>query len=367
MLKRCMLVLAIIAALFGAPTNVSAAGNELSAAQAGPGSGTTATTFTFKVTYDGRFPATSVTTSVAGRTLAMSRVSGSPSSGTWSASTTLPAGTWPVTFSAVPERGNSPSLVGPTVMVTAAVTPPPSAPPKPPPKATPAPTPDAPPGDNTGTTVTTPQPAPGDSAPGDSAPGDSAPDDSAPGDGGIVPPRDDDATPAPGASDATGNPPDGGGAEPVGDGAPAATGQIAPSSEAAPAVGRTTSATDDDATTATDGLLNMVLLVGLSGVAAVALIGVAVMLAGRRRDHDDETAVPAAASFAARATRSSPEASPDAVMERRMLRQSRVRMTDDPIVAALGIGNDDDDRRRARRTAGQVSRGPGERPNISRN
>jgi len=177
MLERCMLVLAIIAALFGAPTNASAAGNELSAAEAGPGSGTTATTFTFKVTYDGRA---------------------------------------------------------------------------------------------------------------------------------------------------------------------------------------------DDATPATDGLLSMVLLVGLSGVAAVALIGVAVMLAGRRRDHDDEAAKPAAASFASRATKSSPDAMPDAVMERRMLRQSRFRMTDDPIVAALGIGNDDDDRRRARRKAGQVSRGPGERPNISR-
>ncbi|MBA4169610.1 MAG: hypothetical protein H0X68_04285 [Chloroflexi bacterium] len=135
---------------------------------------------------------------------------------------------------------------------------------------------------------------------------------------------------------------------------------------AAPAVGRTTSGTDDDATPATDGLLNVVLLVGLSGIAAVALIGVAVMLAGRRRDPDDEAAVPAAAAFAARA-RSSPDATPDAVMERRMLRQSRVRMTDDPILAALGIGNDDDDRRRARRNAGQVSRGPGERPNISRN
>jgi len=111
----------------------------------------------------------------------------------------------------------------------------------------------------------------------------------------------------------------------------------------------------------------MVLLVGLSGVAAVALIGVATMLAGRRRDHDDEAAVPAAASFAARATRPSPDATPDAVMERRTLRQGRVRMTDDPIVAALGIGNDDDDRRRARRKAGQVGRGPGERPTISRN
>jgi len=352
MLKRCMLVLAIIAALFGAPTNVSAAGNELSSAQAGPGSGTTATTFTFKVTYDGRFPATSVTTSVAGRALAMIRVSGSPSSGTWSASTTLPAGTWPVTFSAVPERGNNASLAGPTVMVTAAVTPPPKATPKATPAPTPARTPEPLPDGNTSTTGTTPQPAPGDSAPGD---------------GGIVPPGNDDTIPAPRASDANGNPPDGGGAELSGDGAPAATGRIAPSSEAAPAVGRTTSGTDDDATPATDGLLNMVLLVGLSGVAAVALIGVAMMLAGRRRDHDHEAAVPAAASFAARATRSSPDATPDAAMERRMLRQSRVRMTDDPIVAALGIGNDDDDRRRARRKAGQVSRGPGERPNISRN
>ncbi len=136
---------------------------------------------------------------------------------------------------------------------------------------------------------------------------------------------------------------------------------------AAPAVGRTTSGTDADATPATDGLLNMVLLVGLSGVAAVALIGVALMLAGRRRDHGDEAAVPAAESSAAKSTMSSPEATPDTVMERRMRRHSRVRMTDDPIVAALGIGNDDDDRRRARRKAGQVSRGPGERPNISRN
>lgn len=182
MLKRCMLVLVIIAALFGAPTNVSAGGRQLSVPQAGPGSGTTATALTVTVTYAGRFRTTSGVT---------------------------------------------------------------------------------------------------------------------------------DANPA-------------------------------------------------------DGLLNVVLLVGLSAVAVVALIGVAVILTGRRRDHHDEADDPAARKFAARGTRSSPDATPDAVMQPRKLRHGRVRMPEDPIVAALGIGNESDDRRRARRKAGQVSRGPGERSNINR-
>lgn len=107
----------------------------------------------------------------------------------------------------------------------------------------------------------------------------------------------------------------------------------------------TSTDTAKDAAQATEGILNLVLIVGLSGVAALALIGVAMMLTGRRRDHDDGTS---------------------AAESRPALRQARVRMTDDPIVAALGVGNDDDDRRRARRKAGQVGRGPGERPNISR-
>lgn len=358
MLKHCMLVLAIIAALIGAPTNVSAAGNELSAAQAGPASGTTATTFTFTVTYDGRFPATSVTASVAGRTLAMSRVAGSLSSGTWSASSTLPAGTWPVTFAAVPERGNSASLAGPTVTV-AAVTPPPAATPTPAPKATPAPvpapvptsvpTPEVPPGGSTGLPVTPPPTAPRDSA--------SADDDD------TISPGNDDAIPAPGASDR--GSPDDEGADDL-EGAPAATRQVSPSMEAAPAAGPTALESSESAIPTTDGLLSIVLLVGLTGVAAVALIGVAMMLAARPREGEDEAAIPAAARFATRATMPSPDTTPNAVSAGGMLRQSRVRMTDDPIVAALGIGNDDDDRRRARRKAGQVGRGPGERPNLSR-
>lgn len=361
MIARGVLVLAMIAALLGAPTAVSAAGNELSAAQASPGSGSTSTVFTLKVTYDGKFAVTSVTASVAGRTLIMARIGGSTAKGTWSASSTLPAGTWQVTFSAVPERGNSPSLAGPSVQVGAAATPPPTATPKPPARATtappPAPTPKPPPA-STGTTATTPQPA-GASSP--------------PADGGIVQPgtKDDgDATPTDsdanggGGTDSDGSPRHGNDPEPGADGAPAATDRTRPSRQEAPANGWTTAAAED-ATSPADGLLSVVLLVGMSGVAAVALIGVAMMLAGRRRRHEDETPIPTV-SVGARVTRSSSVA-PETVMERRMLRQARVRMTDDPIVAALGIGNDDDDRRRARRKAGQVGRGPGERPNVSRN
>jgi hypothetical protein len=123
---------------------------------------------------------------------------------------------------------------------------------------------------------------------------------------------------------------------------------------------------DEDSAASSDGLLTMVLFAGLAGVAAVALIGTALMLAGRRRTRDDEPEVPVGATARANTEALPAGAAAADILGRRMLRQARVRMTDDPIVAALGIGNEDDDRRRARRKAGQVGRGPGERPNIVR-
>lgn len=80
-----------------------------------------------------------------------------------------------------------------------------------------------------------------------------------------------------------------------------------------------------------DDFLVTLLLVGLVGVAAVALIGTGVLFA--RRDRLRETPQ----SAMARAS---------AALERRSVRRSKVRLSDDPIVAALGI---DEDRRRLRR------------------
>jgi hypothetical protein len=88
-----------------------------------------------------------------------------------------------------------------------------------------------------------------------------------------------------------------------------------------------------------DDFLITVLLFGLAGVAAVALIGTGLLLA--RRDRDKEPR-PTAMAQAAEA------------LERRSVRRSKVRVGNDPIVAALGI---DDARRERRRRPRPVRRG----------
>jgi hypothetical protein len=99
-----------------------------------------------------------------------------------------------------------------------------------------------------------------------------------------------------------------------------------------------------------DPLLGVVLLVGLSGVAVVAVIGGVVLSIGRRRSDDQGTSDTVTL---ARDT--------EAVLERRTLRQAKVRLGDDPIVAAMGV-EDQVAARRRRNAAGQVASGPGERP-----
>jgi hypothetical protein len=123
-LSRIVLA-ATVAALLGAPSAVVGATTGLTAGSVAPPSGTTATTFTFSVRYDGggRFEASAVTATVAGSSISLKLSSGTTLLGTWQAASKLPAGSWTVTFEATAARGPQPSpLSGPLVRVTGLVT-----------------------------------------------------------------------------------------------------------------------------------------------------------------------------------------------------------------------------------------------------
>ena len=106
------------------------------------------------------------------------------------------------------------------------------------------------------------------------------------------------------------------------------------------AVGKAVTARAGNASSADDFLMTL-LLIGLAGVAAVALIGTGFLLARRERVKPPP---PSAMAQAA------------AALERRTVRRSKVPLADDPIVAALGIG--DEDGRRPRRRARTVPHAP---------
>ena len=93
------------------------------------------------------------------------------------------------------------------------------------------------------------------------------------------------------------------------------------------------------------------LMVGLSGIAAVAIIGAALLVIRRRRSEEPEA--PGAADRSAKADT-------EALLQRRIVRRAKIRLADDPIVAAMGV-DDHVDARRRRRAAGPPS-GSGERP-----
>ena len=124
MRRPFLLCLVLAAVVCGSPSATSAAGaNVLSAPHASPPSGTILTPFSLGVTYEGGFPALSVTVSVAGTTLPMLLVDGGPTHGTWSVTTFLPQGSWATTFRAVASQGKSPSTVGPAILVGEMATP----------------------------------------------------------------------------------------------------------------------------------------------------------------------------------------------------------------------------------------------------
>lgn len=137
--RRCVGAVALLGTLAAAlmvPAGQAnaAAPNQLFGPTASPTSGGTSTVFTFGVHYVGAHPATSVTAVAGTRTIALSLTSGSADDGTYAGSSTLPAGTWTITFHAVATKGNSPSVTGPTLTVAA-----PAATPRPTPAPTAAP------------------------------------------------------------------------------------------------------------------------------------------------------------------------------------------------------------------------------------
>lgn len=373
-LTRGLLVLAIVAALWGAPSSVSAAVNEISSPQVSPTSGSVATLFTFRVRYDGGFPAATVRVSVAGLSIPMILESGTLEAGWWFGSTLLPAGAWSTSFIATAVQGPSATIPGPVVIV-AGLSPTPTAslgsapgsgatpesapvggpygPTAPP--AAPAPSPQE--VAATATVVASPPPATpaADGVPGSSVGSDGA---DAPAQDGTP------STPAPG--DGSGTPAGGGGGGGGGDHAPAGQDASTPAAPGTPAPDGDPSlfqpASDTGAPPATpttaDDMVSDVLLIGLAGVASVAIVGTLLLLAGRRRE-------PARApATSARATGARATGAPSAVAEtamRRLARTSRDRAGGDPIVAALGV-DDEMAARRAIRRSLQASAGEAEPP-----
>ena len=124
--RRAAALLAIMAALTGAPSSVSAAlPNQLSQASVTPPSGETSTVFVVTVRYQSAagHPATTVSIDAGGQLTAMTLVSGTTTDGTWLGTTTLPPGDWDITVEASVARGSEPSLLAGTVSVAGATAP----------------------------------------------------------------------------------------------------------------------------------------------------------------------------------------------------------------------------------------------------
>jgi hypothetical protein len=333
--RGALLVLAIVAALLGAPRSVTAASNILTPLAASPSSGTVTTAFTLRVAYDGRFAALAVTAGVAGRTLPMALVSGSLSTGTWSVTTLLPAGSWTVTYRATTAQGSAPTATGSSLSVAGAVTATPAPPPPsgggPPiddegtgvdPIASPGSPPPAAPASQTPTTAgMTPEPA-------IASPG-SSPHGSVPGTGVHGPPVGGPTTGGSGAAPgsaaaypstgAAGAPTEGGTDDDPGDG------------RAAPSSG-TSSNEPDPSALDPDRLVTDVLATGLVAVAGIAVGGTAFLLVTRRRSPRrivvEGSVVPSPA----------PAPEPDRtaeLLDRRALRRARMVLDEDLIVASL--------------------------------
>ena len=340
-LRRSLSMIAIVAALFGAPSAVlGAPPNRLELPVVAPNAGTTDTAFILTVTYvsPAGNAATSVVASVGGSTISLSRIAGTAAHGTWSATTTLPAGSWSVTFRAATVKGPAPSLNGGTVLVAAVV--PPSAAPK---SASPTPAEGVEPGP--GGPATTPLPVPAEdptepagsgvivastapsrtAAPADPAPSSPAGASGTSG-GGVTAPTAgsgaaSDAPPAPAASQS-----------------PSEASHAVPDASAAPGdASATIGVVEGDA-----DLVWRVLVGGLVSVAAVALAGAAVLAAGRRRDPQPE-ATPAAGAADGRM--------------RRATTRARRAASEDPVIAAMGLERPPGNRPRA----SQVHHGSGER------
>jgi hypothetical protein len=310
--RHAVMVLAMLAALVMAPSSAFAAANELRNPAVSPPEGTTVTVFVTSVGYHSSAgnPADGVTATVAGRTVTLSLTSGSAVDGIWTGTTTLPAGSWMVAFRASASRGPNPSgSIGP---VTVAQVPPPS-------PAGSQPSGDtADPGDGS----TTAEPKPKSSA----KPSHMQP----------AAPVSSSATPSDGAAPAASDTADPGRAGP-GNAAPHRRSIVASASSSpagAAASDEPTAGEDEEGDQAAGGeLLNMVLLLGFAGVAAVAMLGAAWIILVSRRDRPEPSVAVAAAV--------EPTVPGLSTVEQRAMRRARLRPSDDPILAALGLSDEE--------------------------
>ncbi len=317
--RRALIVLAMLAALVMAPSSVLAAKpNELLSASTVPTSGTVSTLFLLSVRYvsDAGNPATAVTATVAGQTILMANTSGTALDGTWTAVTLLPAGTWTVIYTAVVAKGPVPTLKGGTVTVAGS-----------------QPTP-ASPGSTSPSSLApefngaTESIAPNPVASARASVGEGAPSRGAQ-------PSAPTSNTSPGAMPVSSA---GVGANPSADNAgvqPLATpdGAAAPSGRGdLPSGGGGAAAGSEDPMS--PDLLNMFLLFGVVGVAAVALFGVGwIALTGRRNDPD--------ASMADAGISADPAVRAIPTVEQRAIRRARLNQSNDPILAALGLPEND--------------------------
>jgi hypothetical protein len=338
--RRAVMVLAMLAALVLAPSSVFAASNELVGALVTPPAGTTATLFVFSVVYESSAgnAANGVTASAAGKTISLSLTSGSPQAGTWTGSATLSAGSWMVSFQASATKGPQPSATFGPVSV-AAVSTPSSSPTGVVPSAD---TPD--PGDVSSTAQPKPQAStePRSSGPATQASGTARPS----------------AAPDPATTDPAvpGGPGHGGtshrrSGDPHASSSPA--GAVAPSQ---PVPGDSRDSDKD----VDQQVAGVVLLFGIAGVAAIALLGAAWILLATRRDRV-EASVGVAPTV-------DPAITAIPTLEQRALRRARLRPSDDPILAALGLNDQEpmppDDTPSEDRPSGRRSRrvAPDKRP-----
>lgn len=308
--RRVAALLAIMAALAWAPSSVSAAPpNQLSQASVTPLSGDTSTVFVVTVRYRSAAgnPATAVSANAGGRVIALALVSGTATDGTWLGTTTLPPGIWDITVEASVATGSEPSLLAGTVSVAGPTAPPstkdgntpssatgpgevgsgPSSSPAPQPAATAVPTARVTPAPAMSSTAAAPSQPPIGPAHGVAAPA------------------------GPGRGEAPVRPP-------RANRAGSSAAQL--SASASPGVAGTTAPGQDS------GDLGILMLLGTLAFGAVALIGSAWLLVASRRDRRAAT---------------EPGVDAAAIVDQRARRRARLRSTDDPILAAMGLPDED--------------------------
>ena len=316
--RRVALLVAMVTALAGAPSLASAAEpNQLSQASVSPASGNDGTLFVVTARYrsPAGHPAIAVTAHVGDSNALLLLVSGTTTDGVWSGTAVAPPGSWNVTVHAAVAQGVQPTVSAGTITVADVTEP--SFPPEDLPSLVPGT------GDEVGA-VSTPAPAPAHTPRPKAA-----------------------ATPAPARSSngaAPSQPPTGptpGGAAPAGPGrsgeAPRRSARPDPASsndgaQRSPGASPSTSGVPTPAGGRDD--LGLFMLVGTLAVGTVALVGSAwVIVAGRRER--------LAATAPAQPRPTDPGVIAATIVEQRALRRARLRSSDDPILAAMGLPDED--------------------------